>query len=84
VYWAYGRVGVALPHSSYALYDRGKHIGRTGMRAGDLLFFSGLGHVGMYVGRGRMIHAPRSGRLVEVITLGEYAGLLVGVRRIRS
>jgi cell wall-associated NlpC family hydrolase len=54
------------------------------MRAGDLLFFSGLGHVGMYVGRGRMIHAPHSGRLVEVITLGEYAGRLVGVRRIRS
>jgi cell wall-associated NlpC family hydrolase len=83
VYWAYARVGVALPHSSYALYDRGGHIGRTGMRAGDLLFFSGLGHVGMYVGRGRMIHAPHSGRLVEVIGLGQYGGRLVGVRRIR-
>ena len=84
VYWAYGRLGVELPHSSYALYDRGRHVGRSGLRPGDLLFFSGLGHVGIYVGRGRMVHAPRSGRLVEVVSLGGsgYGGRLVGARRI--
>jgi cell wall-associated NlpC family hydrolase len=54
------------------------------MKAGDLLFFYGLGHVGIYLGRGRMVHAPRSGRLVEVVTLGfsGYGGRLVGARRI--
>ena len=81
VYWAYSRLGVNLPHSSYALYDRGRQIARARMKAGDVLFFSGLGHVGIYVGRGRMVHAPHSGSNVEVIRLSQYGGSLVGVRR---
>jgi cell wall-associated NlpC family hydrolase len=84
VYWAYGRLGIELPHSSYALYDIGRQVPRSRMKAGDLLFFSGLGHMGMYIGRGRMVHAPHSGRLVEVVGLGRssYGGRLVGVRRV--
>jgi cell wall-associated NlpC family hydrolase len=84
VYWAYRRLGIELPHSSYALYDRGRRVARSRMKAGDLLFFSGLGHVGIYLGRGRMVHAPHSGRLVEVVRLGRsgYGGRLVGARRI--
>ena len=84
VYWSYGRLGVALPHSSYALYDQGRRIARSRMKPGDLLFFSGLGHVGIYVGRGRMIHAPHSGTSVQVVRLGSssYGASLVGVRRI--
>jgi cell wall-associated NlpC family hydrolase len=84
VYWAYGRLGVELPHSSYALFDRGRRVARARMKAGDLLFFSGLGHVGLYLGSGRMVHAPSSGRRVEVVTLGgsNYGRRLVGARRI--
>lgn len=84
VYWTYGRLGVALPHSSYALYDQGRRVGRSRMRAGDLLFFSGLGHVGIYVGHGRMVHAPHSGSRVQVVRLSRspYGGRLVGVRRV--
>ncbi len=84
VYWAYGKLGVELPHSSYALYDLGRHVGHSGLRAGDLLFFYGLGHVGMYIGQGRMVHAPSSGRLVEIVKLrgSNYGGRLVGARRI--
>jgi murein DD-endopeptidase len=86
VSWAYGRLGIPLPHSSYALYDRGRPVPVARLRAGDLLFFSGLGHVGLYVGRGRMVHAPHSGRLVEVVRLGDsgYGSRLVGARRIRG
>jgi cell wall-associated NlpC family hydrolase len=84
VYWAYKRLGVELPHSSYALYREGRRVGRSRMKAGDVLVFSGLGHVGLYVGRGRMVHAPQSGRLVEVVRLGRshYGSRLVGVRRV--
>ena len=84
VYWAYGKLGVELPHSSYALYDLGRRVGRSRLRAGDLLFFYGLGHVGMYIGHGRMVHAPSSGRLVEIVKLrgSNYGGRLVGARRI--
>ena len=84
VYWAYGKLGVELPHSSYALYDLGRRIRPSRLKAGDLLFFYGLGHVGMYIGHGRMVHAPSSGRLVETVKLSgsNYGSRLVGARRI--
>jgi cell wall-associated NlpC family hydrolase len=84
VYWAYGRLGVELPHSSYALYDLGRKVAPAKMEPGDLLFFYGLGHVGVYLGQGRMVHAPSSGRHVEVVKLGgsHYGSRLVGARRV--
>jgi cell wall-associated NlpC family hydrolase len=84
IYWAYGRLDVDVPHSSYALYDLGRRVGRSGLKPGDVLFFSGLGHVGLYLGRGRMVHAPQSGRTVEVVALdgSHYGERLVGVRRL--
>jgi cell wall-associated NlpC family hydrolase len=84
VYWAYRRLGIELPHSSYALYERGRRVAPSRLKPGDLLFFSGLGHVGLYLGRGRMVHAPSSGRRVEVVPLGDsnYGLRLVGARRL--
>lgn len=84
VRWTYLRLGIELPHSSYALYSTGKSVSRAHMKPGDVLVFSGLGHVGLYVGRGRMVHAPQSGRLVEVVRLGDshYGGRLVAARRV--
>jgi cell wall-associated NlpC family hydrolase len=84
VYWAYGRLGIELPHSSYALYDQGRRVARPWMKPGDLLFFSDLGHVGIYIGRGRMVHAPHSGTRVQVVNLrrSSYGARLIGVRRI--
>ena len=84
VYWAYGRLGVELPHSSYALYEQGRRVARSRLQAGDLLFFYGLGHVGLYLGGGRMVHAPSTGRRVEVVRLAHshYGARLVGVRRV--
>jgi cell wall-associated NlpC family hydrolase len=82
VSWAYGRLGVRLPHSSYALYNRGRRVARSRLKRGDLVFFYGFGHVGMYLGRGRMVHAPSSGRRVEVVPLG--GRYLIGARRITA
>jgi cell wall-associated NlpC family hydrolase len=85
VYWAYGRLGIELPHSSYALYGEGRGVRRSRAKPGDVLVFSGLGHVGLYVGRGRMVHSPHSGARVEVVRLGRshYGSRIVGIRRIR-
>ena len=82
--WAYGRVGVDLPHNSYALYGVGRRVTRERMETGDVLFFSGLGHVGLYLGGGRMVHAPYSGKDVEVVRVANtnYGSRLVGVRRV--
>jgi len=83
VRFAYGRVGIWLPHSSYALYGHGRQVGRSHLQAGDLLFFDGVGHVGIYLGRGRMVHAPQTGRSVEVVKLARsYGAHLVGARRV--
>lgn len=84
VRWAYLRVGIDLPHSSYALYGEGRRVGRSGMRAGDLLFFEGFGHVALYLGRGRMVHAPQTGRKVEIVGLARsnYGGRLIAARRV--
>jgi len=84
VRWAYGRVGIDVPHNSYALYSVGRRVDEERMEPGDVLFFEGLGHVALYVGRGRMVHAPRSGREVEVVRIGDdgYGGRLVGARRV--
>ena len=41
VRWAYGRVGVELPHNSYALYSEGRRVRESGMEVGDILFFEG-------------------------------------------
>jgi cell wall-associated NlpC family hydrolase len=84
VRWAYGRVGVDLPHNSYALYSEGRRVPEPSMEPGDILFFEGLGHVGLYLGRGRMVHAPQSGRTVEVVRLAatNYGARLIGARRV--
>jgi cell wall-associated NlpC family hydrolase len=86
VRWAYGRVGIDLPHSSYALYGEGRRVAQRRMEPGDVLFFSGLGHVGLYLGRGRMIHAPYSGKDVEIVLLrgSHYGQRLVGARRVAN
>ena len=81
VMWVYGRLGINLPHNAAALYGVGRPVPRSRLRPGDLLFFHGLGHVGLYIGRGRMIHAPQSGRTVEIQPLTSRSAP-VGARRI--
>src|SRR5581483_1275403 len=66
VRYVYAHFGLALPHSSYAQYALGRRVARSALRPGDLVFFDGLGHVGMYIGNGRFIHAPHSGTRVRV------------------
>lgn len=83
VSWVYSRVGVRLPHYTYAQWHYGRRVGRAGLRAGDVLFFSGLRHVGIYIGGGRLIHAPHAGTQVQVARLsGWFASSFVGARRI--
>jgi cell wall-associated NlpC family hydrolase len=81
--WIYAHFGIALPHYSGAQWGLGRPVSRVGLRPGDLVFFSGLGHVGMYIGGGRFIHAPHTGASVEIDSLyGSYGGGYDGARRI--
>ncbi|MGZ4291462.1 MAG: NlpC/P60 family protein [Gaiellaceae bacterium] len=84
VMWAYAQVGVSLPHSSYAQYGMGVPVSRDQLAPGDLVFFDGLGHVGIYIGGGQFVHAPHTGDVVKISSLDEawYASAYVGARRI--
>ncbi len=84
VMWVYGRLGVDLPHNAAALYSVSRQVSPARLRPGDLVFFHGLGHVGIYIGHGRMIHAPQTGRNVEIEALGVRSQPLAGARRIRA
>lgn len=80
---AFGAAGVSLPHSSAAQARMGRSVPLNALKPGDLLFFGRpISHVGIYLGGGRMVHAPRSGSRVKVTTdlnMGRKA--LVAARR---
>jgi peptidoglycan DL-endopeptidase CwlO len=84
VMWAFAQVGVALPHSSFAQYGYGVPVSRDQLQPGDLVFFDGLGHVGIYIGGNQFVHAPHTGDVVRISSLDEawYASTYVGARRI--
>jgi peptidoglycan DL-endopeptidase CwlO len=84
VMWAYAQVGVSLPHSSYAMESVGTPVPQDQLEPGDIVFFDGGGHVGIYIGGGEFIHAPHTGTVVQVSSLdsGSYAGSYDGARRV--
>ena len=81
VQYVYARLGVPLPHYTFSLYRRGRAVSRSSLRPGDLVFFSGLNHVGIYAGGGKYIHAPRTGLTVRWASLS-LAPSYYGARRI--
>ena len=85
VMYVFAQVGVSLPHSSYSQYGMGSPVSRDQLQPGDLVFFDGLGHVGIYVGHGRFIHAPHTGTRVRIETLaGWYGSRFDGARRLHA
>ena len=81
---AFQTAGVSLPHSSRAQYSYGKSVRRSELRAGDLVFFGRpISHVGIYLGGGKMVHAPRSGSRVKVASAANLGRKpYVGARRL--
>lgn len=80
---AFQAAGVSLPHSSAAQSRLGKQVSVKALKPGDLLFYGRpVSHVGMYIGGGKMVHAPRSGSRVKITTSGSLGSKpLVGARR---
>lgn len=83
VRYVYGHFGIALPHSSFADLWRGRGIPRRSLRPGDLVFFAGASHVGIYVGANRFIDAPHTGTVVQISTMTSWYGeTYYGARRL--
>lgn len=65
--WAYQQVGISLPHYTGSQWNAGTHVTRAQLQPGDLVFFhSDLHHMGMYIGGGKMVHAPHTGDVVRI------------------
>ena len=74
---AYRAAGVSLPRTTYSQIGAGRRVSRSELLPGDLVFFySGISHVGLYIGNGQMIHAPNPSAPVRVAPLDEmpFAG----------
>jgi cell wall-associated NlpC family hydrolase len=84
IMFVYAHVGVELPHNAAMQYDTGRPVSRDRLLPGDLVFFNGLSHAGIYVGRGRFVHAPHSGDVVKISRLSEswYRSTYQGARRL--
>lgn len=81
-------LGIELPRVSRDMANDGEQVERTALTAGDLVFFSRLGkrvdHVGIYLGNGQFVHAPRTGKDVMVSDLdrGYWSGKFLQARRV--
>ncbi len=84
VMFVFAQVGVSLPHNAAAQYGYGSAVSRSQLQPGDLVFFNGLGHNGIYIGGGQFIHSPRTGDVVKISSLSDswYAQTYVGARRL--
>ncbi len=71
--WSYRQAGVSITRTTYTQANDGTRIGRGDLRPGDLVFFSGLSHVGLFVGGDTVIHAPKPGTVVRYESM-EWAG----------
>jgi cell wall-associated NlpC family hydrolase len=69
VAYVFAQVGVSLPHYTGAQWNMGVAVSRSDLQPGDLVFFDGLGHVGIYIGGGQFIHAPHTGDVVKISSL---------------
>jgi len=66
---AWGAAGHSLPHNAAMQWGVVAHIGRGSLAAGDLVFYNGLNHVGIYVGNNQIIHAPHAGTVVQLANI---------------
>ncbi|WP_410641381.1 C40 family peptidase [Amycolatopsis sp. lyj-346] len=74
--WAYNKAGISLPRNSAAQAQFGTPVPRDQLQPGDLVaYYSPVSHIGMYIGDGKMVHAPTSGDVVKISPLqSQYAG----------
>ena len=83
--FAYAQVGITLDHYAAFQWLEGRRIAVAELMPGDLVFFNpkadGPGHMGMYVGNGAFVHAPRTGDVVKVSPLAAYARSYMGAVR---
>lgn len=68
--WCYKQIGITIPRTSRDQGKAGKYVSKSNLQPGDLIFFNNpISHVGMYIGNGNMIHAPKPGDVVKIVSI---------------
>jgi peptidoglycan DL-endopeptidase CwlO len=79
VMYVYSQLGISLPHYTVAQWNATQPV--SSPAPGDLVFFNGLGHVGIYIGGGRFVDAPHTGSVVRIDSMSGFGGY-DGARRV--
>ncbi len=82
VMYVYAQLGISLPHYTVSQWNATVPISTSQMLPGDLVFFDGLGHVGIYIGNGQFVDAPHTGSVVRIDSLSAWGGSFAGARRV--
>ncbi|NUP03237.1 MAG: C40 family peptidase [Nonomuraea sp.] len=80
---AWHAAGVSLPRTTWQqwAWGAGRKVDLKSLQPGDLIFSEGLGHVSIYAGDGKIVHAPQTGDVVKIVRLSDYGRPLVGAVR---
>ncbi|MEO6470668.1 MAG: NlpC/P60 family protein [Aeromicrobium sp.] len=70
---AYAAAGISIPRVVGPQYAASRPVPLSQLQPGDLVFYGDMSHVGIYLGKGRVVHAPRPGRSVEITGLGGFS-----------
>jgi cell wall-associated NlpC family hydrolase len=78
--YAYRQIGKSVPHYTVAIYNQFPKVPAGSLQAGDLVFWRGLGHMGIYIGGGQYVHAPQTGDVVKVSSMSDRSDYVGAVR----
>ena len=78
--YVYAQLGIQLTHYTGSQFYEGTRVPPWALQPGDLVFFNGLNHMGIYIGGGQYVHAPHTGDVVKVSSLGERSDYVGAVR----
>jgi len=78
--YAYAQIGKSVPHYTGAIWAAFPKVPSDQLAPGDMVFFNGLGHMGIYIGGGQYVHAPHTGDVVKVSSLGDRSDYVGAVR----
>ena len=79
--YVYAQLGISLAHLTYTQWDETQPIAQSQAQPGDLVFFNGEEHVGIYLGGGQMVDAPHTGAVVRTESIYGF-GSIDGFRRV--
>jgi cell wall-associated NlpC family hydrolase len=78
--YAFAQIGKSVPHYTGAIWNAFPKVPSDQLQPGDMVFFNGLGHMGIYIGGGQYVHAPHTGDVVKVSSLGDRSDYMGAVR----